>query len=66
MYVFQSGYALGHTHVRSWCTWLKDSTQNVMALGGGKHAHVGSTEEAPIMDPPTSGQPPYNGHYLWH
>jgi len=26
----------------------------------------GSTVKPPIMDPPTSGQPLYNGHWLWH
>jgi len=25
-----------------------------------------STVEPPITDPPTSGQPLYNGHWLWH
>jgi len=24
------------------------------------------TVEPPITDPPTSGQPLYNGHWLWH
>ena len=25
-----------------------------------------TTVEPPITDPPTSGQPLYNGHWLWH
>ena len=25
-----------------------------------------NTVKPPIMDPPTSGQPLYNGHWLWH
>ena len=25
-----------------------------------------NTVEPPITDPPTSGQPLYNGHWLWH
>jgi len=27
---------------------------------------VASTVEPPIMDPPTSGQPLYKGHWVWH
>jgi len=27
---------------------------------------IHSTVEPPITDPPTSGQPLYNGHWLWH
>ena len=28
--------------------------------------HCHNTVEPPITDPPTSGQPLYNGHWLWH
>ena len=29
-------------------------------------AWITATVEPPITDPPTSGQPLYNGHWLWH
>ena len=68
--------SLGITWRRGNDVIANDTRTTVSALSGSGDSYTASltyspinisdTVEPPITDPPTSGPPLYNGHWLWH